>query len=86
VSVSTAGVQANSYSEFSAVSADGRYVAFESDATNLVSIDANARLDVFLRDRLSGVTSLVSLNSTGAQGTVTRMCLRFLAMEGSFRS
>jgi len=50
------------------VSADGRFVVFSSSATNLVSglTDANGTLnDVFVRDRLTGVTTLVSINSAG---------------------
>ncbi|MHC5209554.1 MAG: TolB family protein [Planctomycetota bacterium] len=51
ISVSTAGVQANSNSKRCVVSADGRFVAFRSDATNLVSPDTNSPFeDVFLRD------------------------------------
>ena len=68
VSVGNGGAQANSYSGPAMVSADGRYVAFTSDATNLVAGDSNNRLDVFLRDRLARTTELVSLNSSGAQG------------------
>lgn len=44
------------------LSADGRYVAFESRASNLVAGDNNAAPDVFVRDLLLGVTTLVSLN------------------------
>ena len=46
------------------VSADGRYVAFSSAATNLVdALDGNGQSDVFLRDRLTGATTLVSVAS-----------------------
>jgi Tol biopolymer transport system component len=68
VNVGPGGVQANSYSGPAAISPDGRYVTFTSDATNLVAGDSNNRIDVFLRDRLSGTTELVSLSSSGAQG------------------
>jgi Tol biopolymer transport system component len=50
------------------ISADGRYVAFDSDADNLVPGDDNAQNDVFVRDRASGHTQLVSLSSAGRQG------------------
>jgi Tol biopolymer transport system component len=50
------------------ISADGRYVAFWSAATNLVPDDDNDRTDVFLHDRLTGLTSLVSVSATGEQG------------------
>ena len=51
-----------------AISADGRYVAFESDASNLVAGDTNGYADVFVRDRKLHRTSLVSVDSAGVQG------------------
>lgn len=45
------------------LSADGRFVAFMSSASNLVPNDSNARDDIFLHDRLSGLTTLVSLDA-----------------------
>lgn len=68
VSVSSAGVQGNSNSFISAISADGRYVAFTSIADNLVSGDTNGLTDVFVRDRLTGKTTLASVSSTGGAG------------------
>jgi Tol biopolymer transport system component len=47
------------------ISADGRYVAFESRASNLIAEDLNSGHDVFVRDLASGVTSLVSVNTNG---------------------
>ena len=67
VSVSSTGVEGNKNSGFSAVSAGGRYVAFESLASNLVVGDNTRFNDVFLRDRTSGTTVLVSVSSTGTQ-------------------
>lgn len=70
VSVSSAGQGSNGTSDFTpAISADGRYVAFVSRGTNLVAGgDANGDdRDVFLRDRASGTTRLVSLDSQGRQ-------------------
>ncbi len=63
VSVSTSGVEANGDSFahlYDAASADGRFVVFESDATNLVPADGNGLRDVFVRDRLLGTTTRVS--------------------------
>jgi len=60
VSVSSAGVQADGASSVVAVSADGRYVLFNSKATNLVGGDTNGVQDVFLRDRVLGKTFRVS--------------------------
>jgi Tol biopolymer transport system component len=51
-----------------AISADGRYVAFQSSATNLVSGDTNGVSDIFLRDRQAGITRRVSTTSSGTQG------------------
>ncbi|MFI7601327.1 TolB family protein [Actinoplanes sp. NPDC049681] len=49
------------------LSADGRYVAFESFASNLVGGDRNGVLDVFVRDTATGTTTLVSVDSSGVQ-------------------
>jgi hypothetical protein len=53
---------------YPSISADGRYVIFTSNNA-LVPSDTNNRLDVYLRDRVSDTTSLVSLTSTGAIAT-----------------
>src|SRR5437016_7171288 len=50
------------------ISAGGRYVAFESEAANLVPNDTNGVSDVFVRDLQNGTTSLVSVNGSGAGG------------------
>jgi Tol biopolymer transport system component len=67
VSVATGGAQANSDSYSCCISADGRFVAFSSNATNLVAGDTNMASDVFVRDRLNGTTERVSVDSAGAQ-------------------
>jgi Tol biopolymer transport system component len=60
-----------------AISDDGRFVLFESDATNLVANDTNAVSDVFLRDRTLGTTTRVSESSSGveADGPSSRVAL-----------
>jgi hypothetical protein len=68
VSISTAGVRTNNTSNNPAVSRDGRYAAFVSYATNLVANDTNGTEDVFVRDRLTGVTTRASVASDGTQG------------------
>src|SRR5439155_349059 len=70
VSVDSTGAQASDRSVNPAISADGRFVAFASDATNLVPGDKNSVTDVFVHDRLTGATERVSLDSTGAQANV----------------
>jgi Tol biopolymer transport system component len=47
------------------ISPDGRFIAFISDASDLVANDTNATTDVFVRDLHTGVTTLVSINSAG---------------------
>ncbi len=70
VSVDSAGGQATGGGSYNpAISADGRYVAFQSGATNLVIGDSNAQTDVFVRDRQTGQTTRVSVDSTGGQAT-----------------
>jgi hypothetical protein len=68
VSVDSAGAQANGASGGISISADGRYVAFLSNASNLVSGDTNGNWDVFVYDRGTGTTQRVSVSSTGTQG------------------
>lgn len=60
VSVSTDGVQGDGRSISPSISADGRFVAFDSDATNLAPADTDGTSDVFIRDRIHAVTALVS--------------------------
>lgn len=67
VSVSSSGVQGNNGSHKATISADGRYVAFSSDATNLVAGDTNVRKDVFVHDLILHTTQRVSLNSAGVE-------------------
>lgn len=69
VSVSSSGLEAVGDSHTPAISADGRFVTFVSAAPNLVTVDANAAADVFVHDRVTGQTSLVSRTSDGAQAT-----------------
>ncbi|MBC8328154.1 MAG: PD40 domain-containing protein [Planctomycetes bacterium] len=68
VSRSTGGAQGDGDCRFSALSTDGRYVAFDSAATNLVPGDSNGAWDVFVHDRSSGTTVRVSVKTGGAQG------------------
>ncbi|MEW6744265.1 MAG: hypothetical protein AB1486_16045 [Planctomycetota bacterium] len=68
VSVDSAANQANGRSLRPSISDDGRYVAFESVADNLVAGDSNGVADVFVHDCLTGATIRVSVGSTGVQG------------------
>jgi hypothetical protein len=69
VSVDSTGAQADGASLRTVISADGRIVAFDSLATNLVSGDDNGEIDVFVHDRQTGATTRVSVSGTGAQAT-----------------
>lgn len=71
VSQSTAGVAGNGSSwggniNTPEISADGRYIVFTSNATNLVSDDTNGQADVFLRDTKLNKTTILSNTDTGA--------------------
>jgi Tol biopolymer transport system component len=68
VSVASDGTQGNGQSQFPSISADGRYIAFISYASNLVTGDINGHQDVFVHDRQTGQTSLISVASDGTQG------------------
>jgi len=69
ISVNTAGIQGNGSSQGDTdISDDGRFVAFQSDATNFITGDTNGTTDVFVRDRTAGTTSLVSVSTTGTVG------------------
>ncbi len=67
VSTSSSGAQGNGESEDPSVSADGRYVVFESEASNLVAGDTNAATDIFLKDMQTGALTRISTTSDGAQ-------------------
>jgi hypothetical protein len=69
VSVGIEGQEADSDSDHPSISADGRYVAFESDAGNLVDGDDNGNTDIFVFDRQSGTTVLASSNVDGEAST-----------------
>jgi Tol biopolymer transport system component len=65
VSVGAGGAQGNGNSRDPSISWDGRYVAFESGASNLIAVDRNETVDIFVRDRATGYTSRVSEPSSG---------------------
>ena len=62
------GAEANGASNTPALSGNGRYVAFSSEATNLILGDVNGFTDIFVVDTLTGAISLQSVTSAGAQG------------------
>lgn len=68
VSVDSNQVAGNNFSSQPALSVDGRYVVFTSDASNLVNHDTNGHADVFVHDRQTGQTQRVSVASDGTEG------------------
>lgn len=98
VSLSSTGAAGNGASSRPAITPDARYIAFESQATNLVAAsDLNGpQLDVFLRDRVLGTTVLVSATPTGdfpsvggaywASISADGRFVAFSALDGSFVS
>ncbi len=75
ISVTPGGTNSNGQSEWPAISADGRYIGFQSEASNLVTGDTNNDSDVFVRDRQLGSTVRVSVADGGTDsaggGTVS---------------
>ncbi len=71
VSVDSGGLESDDWSQCPGVSDDGRFLVFESLATNLVPGDTNSTFDIFVHDRLSGTTERVSVASDGTEGDAT---------------
>jgi Tol biopolymer transport system component len=67
VSIGLAGVQGNEESDFGIISPDGRFVAFESTASNLVTDDTNGKIDIFLFDMQAQQVTRVSVNSNSEE-------------------
>ena len=68
VSVDSTGAQANGINANPKISGDGRYITYYSNASNLVANDTNGLSDVFVHDRITGVTTRVSVDSAGTEG------------------
>jgi TolB protein len=68
VNVSSTGEQADGYSSWPSLSANGRFVSFSSDATNLVSGDTNSVSDIFVHSLVKRWTIRVSVGAGGQQG------------------
>jgi Tol biopolymer transport system component len=69
VSVASNGHEAGAESRFPTISADGRYIAFQSEASNLVGGDSNASRDIFVHDLKTGKTKLISVTPSGAESS-----------------
>lgn len=71
VSTSRTGEQSDGESRAPQISADGRYVVFTSQGTNLVPNDTNGAQDIFRKDLVTGEIVRLSATATGAQGQGT---------------
>jgi Tol biopolymer transport system component len=65
------GAQPNAVSDSPSISADGRYIAFQSDATNFVSGDDNGKTDIYIYDRADNDIEIASQRQDGGDGTGT---------------
>lgn len=89
ISLSSDGTEGNSFSGSPYISADGRYVAFDSNASNLISNDTNNCTDIFVYDMLLHHISRISISGAGLQGNsnstmpVISADGRYIAFESS---
>ncbi len=85
VSVNSGGDDSGNRGSYSSsISADGRYVAFESDATNLGPNDTNNTSDVYVRDLETGATTLISVNEIGDDSGNLVSYLPAISADGRF--
>ena len=86
ISVSAAGVGGINGSEAPAISGDGRYVAFRSTSSNLVTGDTNAVNDIFVKDRQTSAVTRINLDPVGAQAVGGASELPAISADGRFVS
>lgn len=85
VSINRDGTDSGMGSSYApALSADGRFVTFESSAGDLVPIDSNGVTDVFVRDLRDGITTLVSVNKDGTDSGSSVSLNSFISSDGRF--
>jgi hypothetical protein len=89
VSVSTGGTEGNDWTSVNlgplAISSDGRYVVFDSDATNLVAGDTNGVTDIFVRDQVAGTTQRVNTGAGGVQANgPSRVFFSSISTDGRY--
>jgi Tol biopolymer transport system component len=83
-SISTGGALANDHSGGTAISADGKYVAFFSAASNLVPGDTNGLEDVFVRDLTRNLTRRVTVDTPGAEAVGRSFHRPALSKDGRY--
>lgn len=84
VSANSNGIRGNQPSLFASISADGRFIAFSSRATNLVPGDSNGKFDIFVRDRLGGTIERVSVDSAEAEANGDSYGRPAISADGRF--
>lgn len=85
ISLASDGItEGNNSSSHSSISGDGRYITFESTASNLVAGDTNLRNDVFLHDNQTGVTTRISVPTGGAEGNNNSGSYPVISRDGKF--
>jgi uncharacterized delta-60 repeat protein len=84
VSTTAGGGESNGWSESVSVSADGRYVAFRSSATNLVANDTNSVSDIFLKDIQTGAINRVSTSASGVQANLGCEATTVVSADGRY--
>ncbi len=89
VSLTSSGEQSNGFSFNHDISTGGRYVSYSSVANNLAENDINRARDVFVYDRTTQTTELISMNAAGVEGdsgsreSVFSADGRFIAFQSS---
>ena len=84
VSVNSAGAQGDAASSVDAISPDGRFVLFNSVADNLIDNDSNFAADEFVHDTFTGITTMISVSTTGQQGMGLADALASISADGQF--
>lgn len=84
ISVSTGGFESNRSSYAPSISADGRFVAFQSEADNLVAGDTNGCGDAFVHDMETGETRRISVASDGTQANSNAIIYNALSRNGRY--
>lgn len=84
LTVNGMGVSGGGFSNALAINADGRFVAFQSQANDLVPNDTNGNFDIFVRDRVAGKTELISINFGGTASANSGSGLPAISDNGRF--
>jgi hypothetical protein len=78
------GINADFAGAYFGVSADSRFVLFNSTSNNLVGLDTNGLEDAFVHDRLLGTTERVNLSSSGTEGCCSQALQTAISADGRF--